>query len=421
MGISDILAELDRLKRLGMSRGRDMVTNTGDYLTQLGDNMQNMQMGREAVAAGGGLGYRDIPKEEQTRRMTEGALDTVSGGLGTLIGKGARGFNQVAANKAAGLAQKGASAKDIWFDVPQNFVLPTGRVVQEIDDSTAKIAAPWLPDMAKLRGEAQEATDAFTWAKMMRDEGKMPPEEFDKYLRRRLQAENAVKTPPRQDVPNMPLSQFLIHPELYDNYPSLAKMDLAINPHTRGAFHSPDQGLISIGTKDAEDAQSLLGVTGHEVGHEIQTVEGLPVGGGPEMFSKHFGMKRQLQNQLLADQAAGRDLSGLKAQFAALKQSPFDIAKSEYDAYRRLFGEQLSDATQFRINKDLNWRRDNFFGDDFTAPVEKTLWRNSQGMIYPAPLQMPSLGGYGGQKRTHSTQPMPDTLNMEWIRRYGGL
>ena len=65
MGISDILAELDRLKRLGMLRGRDMVTNTGDYLTQMTDNMRNMQMGREAVAAGGGLGYRDIPKEEQ--------------------------------------------------------------------------------------------------------------------------------------------------------------------------------------------------------------------------------------------------------------------------------------------------------------------------------------------------------------------
>ena len=85
MGISDILAELDRLKRLGMLRGRDMVTNTGDYLTQMTDNMRNMQMGREAVAAGGGLGYRDIPKEEQTLRMTEGALDTFGGGLGTIV------------------------------------------------------------------------------------------------------------------------------------------------------------------------------------------------------------------------------------------------------------------------------------------------------------------------------------------------
>lgn len=84
MGISSILAELDRLKRLGMSRGRDMVSNTGDYFSQMADHMQNMQKGREAVASGGSLGYRDIPQEEQTRRMVEGSLDTYGGGLGTV-------------------------------------------------------------------------------------------------------------------------------------------------------------------------------------------------------------------------------------------------------------------------------------------------------------------------------------------------
>ena len=84
MGISDILAELDRMKRMGMNRGRDMVTNTGDYFSQLTDNMRNMQMGREAVASGGNLGYRDIPKEEQYRRMTEGSVDTIGGHLGAI-------------------------------------------------------------------------------------------------------------------------------------------------------------------------------------------------------------------------------------------------------------------------------------------------------------------------------------------------
>lgn len=85
-GISSILAELDRLKRMGMNRGRDMVTNTGDYFSQLTDNMRNMQMGREAVASDAGLGYRDLTEEEKLARMTEGAMDSFGGGLGT-IGK----------------------------------------------------------------------------------------------------------------------------------------------------------------------------------------------------------------------------------------------------------------------------------------------------------------------------------------------
>ena len=102
-GISDILAELDRLKKLGLSRGRDMVTNTGDYLTQMGDNMRNMQMGREAVASGGSLGYRDLTEEEKIRRMTEGALDSFGGGLGTVRKVVSRAAPKVAAPVAEGM------------------------------------------------------------------------------------------------------------------------------------------------------------------------------------------------------------------------------------------------------------------------------------------------------------------------------
>lgn len=400
-GISSVLAELDRMKRVAMRRGKDWVADPVGSLQAQTDVMRNFQRGAEPVITPQGAGLRQMPREQQVAAMSENALDTVGGGLGTFIARGAKNFDSVAAAKAKALLKQGKTPEQIWNEVPMNWVLPHGGVVQEIDDSTAKIIAPWLPNMAALRSEADEAMNAFKWAKMRRDEGAMPQEEFEKYLRRRLEAENAVLTPPRQDMANRPLSQFLEHPELYENYPHLKQVDLATNPHTKGSYQDPNANLISIGTKGAEEPQGLLGVTMHEVGHDIQQAENLPRGGGPELFAALMEERRSLKNQLLSAIDSGRDADPIRAKLAELKKNPAYDAFNDYDAYRSLMGEQLSDVTAHRVDKDMDWRRMNFPGHDMTTPIDETLWRNMSGTITAPPMAVPWAGGYGGKRRTH--------------------
>lgn len=400
-----------------MRRGRELVDDPVGVINQTIYNMRDAQKGREAVASGGSLGYRAIPQEEQTRRLTEGALESVGGGMGTLLARNAKHFNAPAADKAVKLAQRGATAEEIWHDVPRNWVLPNGGVLQEISDAGARIKAPWLPDMSKLRSAADEAEQAFQWAKSMRDSGQMGQPEFERYVLRRLETQNAVTTPPRQSQMNRPLSQFLDHPDLYANYPELAKIDLAVNPHTRGAFFDRDKNLISIGTKGAESPQGLLGVTVHEANHGIQSLEGLPAGGGPEMFAGLFDEKRRLRNSLVS---GGGDKAPIMERIGELKQNPAYAADSEYDAYRRLLGEQLAEVSQFRANRDTDWLTQHFPGHELTAPVEKLLWRSQNtGQIYPMPLRADTLGGYGGQRRWHSASPVPEHWDDIWRDYYG--
>jgi hypothetical protein len=431
-GMSSVLAELQRRKRTGTMMpqhapvAQKSVSETFPQLTgrRATEAIANSFAPGVSDIAAGKLAWDDFKEGNYLSAglNAAGVLPFIPALGGTLMGRGARGFNEKAAQEASRLAGMGATPREIWFDVPKNYVMPTGTVLQEFSDKGARINAPWLPDFAKLRAEVDDANGAFEWAKQQRAEGKMTYAEFEPYLQRRLRAENQLKTPPRQDVPNMPLSQFLDHPELYDNYPIIGKMDLSINPHTRGAFHSPSQNLIEIGTKDAESANSLVPVVSHEVTHGIQDIEKLPQGGGPENFSRLFEEKRRLRNQIAADVGAGRDPTQVRQAINALKSAnPAAYARaSEYDAYRSLYGEQMANAVQKRAGESDEWLRNNFFGDEFTTPVEQTLWKNTDGGIYSPPFALPSLGGYGGEKWTHSSLPFKDLLSEDWVRKVGG-
>lgn len=83
-GINELLAGLDRLKRMAGRRMSDLASDPLGVVRQQVDDLRNTQRGVEPVAGPQGLGMRQIPREEQVSRMTQQALDTYGGGLGML-------------------------------------------------------------------------------------------------------------------------------------------------------------------------------------------------------------------------------------------------------------------------------------------------------------------------------------------------
>jgi len=337
---------------------------------------------------------------------------------GTFIGRGSPMFRTEAADAAQAAFRAGATPKQVWKTYPHNWVLPDGTIAQEIDDSTAKIVAPWLPDMDKLKAERDRATQAFIEAQTKYKAGEIDYPTYEPFVRARLKAENDVVTPTRTEVGNMPLSQFYQHPELYKAVPELANIDLKVNPHTKTSYHDPAAGLIEIGTKGAENQQSLLGVVAHEGQHPIQDIQGWATGGSPDLFAGLQDSKRRLQN-FMATTKSPEDMAVARAEIEKLKQYPGYRANSELDAYRRLFGEQMAYSTQRRANMNMDERAANFPGDAFEFPVEETIWRRGGQMSYP-PFANQNAGGYGdyveymkkpvGETIVHTGVPTPDTL-----------
>lgn len=326
---------------------------------------------------------------------------------GTFIGKGSPMFRNEAAEAAQKAFRAGATPKEVWMAHPHNWVLPDGSIAQELDDSTAKIVAPWLPDKQKLIAERDRATQAFMEAQNRFKAGEIDYPAYEPFVRARLKAENDVVTPPRTDPGVMPLPQFYQHPTLYQAHPELANLDVKFNPHTRTSYHDPAAGQIEIGTKDAENAQALLGVVAHEGQHPIQDIAGWASGGSPDNFAGLIDSKRRLQN-FMAASTNPEDIKVAQQELDKLAQYPGFRAKSELDAYRRLFGEQMAYSTQRRANMNMEERAANFPGDAFEFPVEETIWRRGGQMSYP-PFANPNAGGYGSYV-DYAKKPAGETI-----------
>lgn len=313
---------------------------------------------------------------------------------GTLIGKSSPMFNRSEAAAALRSSRAGLTPEQVWQKHPLNWIMPNGRVAQELDDSGAKIVAPWLPDKAKLVAARDQATEAFIQAQAKYKAGEIDYPTFEPFVRARLKAENDVVMPPRTDPPNIPLEQFMQHPTLYQAYPELGKIDVRFNPHTKTSFHSPDSNMIEIGTKGADTPQDLLAVTTHEVTHPTQGIEQWAEGGSPTLFSGMMAKKNALLNQ--SGSIDPKKQAEALAELQRYEGIPAWSANNEVDAYTRLFGEQAANAVQARAHMSLDERKANFIGNHFTAPVEETIWRRQGKMSYPPFVG--NAGGYGNYR-----------------------
>jgi hypothetical protein len=388
----EILAALDAAKRTTKRNLSDLYNDPRGYADKMVGHMKNQNAGLESVVSGGELSNRPMTMSERVDRAINSTDFT--GGAGTFIGKGSPLFKQGAAKAAREAFDKGMTPAEVWKAHPGNWVLPDGTIAQEIDDSTAKIIAPWLPDKAKLIAERDRATAAFEAQQARYKAGEIDYPAYEPFVRARLKAENDVVNPPRNDPGNMPLSQFYQHPTLYQAHPELAQMDVRFNPHTNTSFHNPEGGIIEIGTKGANTPADLLGVTAHEAQHPIQDMSGWAGGGSPALFQRMMSNKQMLLNRTgaLNPEEAAAALSELERS----KGVPGFTAKNDLDAYNRLFGEQMAYATQRRANMGMDERYANFPGEGFTVPVEESIWRREGRMSFPPFVG--NSGGYGSYR-----------------------
>ena len=198
----------------------------------------------------------------------------------TFTGPKSMGWNHDAANTATKLLDNGADPAQVWKD---HLIgrMPDGKLFSEIDDSLAKIS-----DIKK-------------------------------------------------GFSNKNIEDVISHPELMNNYNLTTKIDHIPKEYS---FH-PEQNKITIGSIPLEsgDPDLLL----HELQHAIQSKEGWPQGGNPEMLHKEY-----IQGIKYGDKEATKKLYG--------KLLSWD------DAYNRLTGEAQARATQDRMNMNMQQRRDNY-------------------------------------------------------------
>jgi hypothetical protein len=145
--------------------------------------------------------------------------------LGIFIGRGAKGWNKAMNDVAKKMTKQGATPEEVW-QTTRNFKGPDGMWRQEISDQAARI---------------------------------------------------------NPSVSQGPLSMYLKHPELYENYPDLRQVLVRTDPDVRTSSYSPAADDILIKSRDPDKAVSSAL---HEVSHAVQTREGFAPGGSSLMAFK---------------------------------------------------------------------------------------------------------------------------------------
>jgi hypothetical protein len=119
------------------------------------------------------------------------------------------------------------------------------------------------------------------------------------------------------------LSDILDHPELFKQYPDLAKMDVIaqynpMGPGTSGSFHG---NYIRLNSNQFDGPNGMHGALLHELQHAVQDKEGFARGASPSDFTYK-------NSPLFAEKKSGED---------------------PYDTYRRVAGEVEARMVQSRM------------------------------------------------------------------------
>jgi len=273
---------------------------------------------------------------------------------GMFVGKGAKTWDVLSAEKAKSMANMGTDARTIWKETG-TWKGPDGKWRQEIDDRLASAQYTHLPES----GTNQLAERA------------------------------------------------LEHPEAFKAYPDLADvthLGLKENiPRGRTEKIGSSTMMTSVGPSE----QSLKSTGLHETQHVIQAKEGFARGGTPSMFAAPTGLSAQaLTDAAILDKTMrATNLSQLEAlqrfetlfkrkpeagAFAALEsvgtgkelELARDVAieaekraKNPTEAYRRLAGEAEARATQKRMDMTAQERRAMFPEDSYDVPLEELIVR----------------------------------------------
>lgn len=180
-----------------------------------------------------------------------------------------------------------------------------------------------------------------------------------------------------------------LHPELYKAYPQTGQSRVIESPHQGGAFNV-DTRKITVGPQNA--GSTML----HEQQHQIQGIEGFAQGGNPSQMiltlEEIAGQKRQQAQEMFRLSSANDPLDPtrlvkpgarkkgleLEKEARALDQKAMDAYRSEqakFDLYQRLAGEAEARATQSRMNMTPEQRRSTFPEESYDVPLNELIIR----------------------------------------------
>jgi len=334
---------IDSLKKQRFNEGDSMIASAAmhpaDAAKRLKDwleNQINTGMGQPQLDESTGF-YRDPTDEQQHEAAFNlaGLMETGSmpfapksagGTLGTFIGPKAANWDAKAAADAAKMLDEGMSPTEVWR-MKLMGRMPDKSMFSEIPDNEAV-----------YRG-LQGAKDAYAG---------------DAY----------------------------IHPELYQNYPTLENMTVKERPGGGGAYDRPSWSF-TIGRDKTPDSTMA-----HEAQHAIQQREGWAMGGSPQGLADEREKAVQqieiLKNSTEFQHAMNRmnELIGNPEKYGkGLSQKELSLKAAEWfnnqpvvkrlneikllprdsnEAYMRLTGEAQARATQERLAMTMLQRRSNY-------------------------------------------------------------
>lgn len=255
---------------------------------------------------------------------------------GMFIGKGARTWDALAAQKAKLLADIGTDPRTIWQQTG-TWKGPDGKWRQEISDQSAKLTL-----------------------------GRGSPDEYGAIEAKTF--EGALK-----------------HQQLKRAYPELNEVTFLHYPKEDylGANFDPSDMVVTMGQKAMEPQR---GVALHELQHVIQRNEGFAKGGSPSNVLDEYysGINKQLSS--LVNEMDS--LPEFERKFDQAKQAEFNVLQSKYqelmnqklsanaeEAYRRLAGEAEARAVQSRMNMTPEQRLATFPEESYDVPLNELIIR----------------------------------------------
>lgn len=252
---------------------------------------------------------------------------------GIFIGKGAKTWDALAAQKAKMLADMGTDPRTIWQQTG-TWKGPDGKWRQEISD-----------EKSFYRGS------------------------------------KAAGSSYAEDVH--------LHPDLYKAYPAAGGSRVTESPHKGGSFNV-DTRQITVGPTDANS--TML----HEQQHQIQGLEGFAAGGSPSTMilalEKIADEKRQKAQEMFRLSSANDPLDPLRLVKPGARQKGLQLEKeakeiddkamqayrseqAKFDLYQRLAGEAEARAVQSRMNMTPEQRRATFPEESYDVPLNELIIR----------------------------------------------
>jgi hypothetical protein len=269
---------------------------------------------------------------------------------GIFVGKGAKTWDALAAQKAKIMADMGTDPRTIWKETG-TWKGPDGKWRQEIDDSSSRL------DERSLRYfEAAQAN-----------------------------------SPLRMDK----LSGVLSHRKAYGAYPATQDIGLDLTSKQKGGAYAAktSTGPEAIDLGQTPDAKSTLL---HELQHAIQQREGFAEGGSPSTMilalEKIADQKRQQAQEMFRISSANDPLDPLRIVKPGARKKGLELEKeareldskalaayhseqAKFDLYQRLAGEAEARAVQQRMNLTPEQRRATFPEESYDFPLNELIIR----------------------------------------------